>query len=349
MTVNLAVVDLFCGAGGLTHGMMREGIPVLAGVDLDPAARYPFEFNNGSTFIEMDVSKLDGHDVLKLFPEDAVKILVGCAPCQPFSPFTQGRNNNIDFEWGLLDSFARIIGQVHPTIVSMENVTHLKKHEVFSRFVRQLTRLGYNVTHYDVRGPEYGVPQRRTRLVLFGSLFGPVKIIRPTHRSSRIRTVRMAIDHLSAIKAGEVSKDDPLHRSCALTEKNLRRIQASRQGGTWRDWDDELIVECHRSDRGESYTPVYGRMAWDEPAPTITTRFYNYGSGRFGHPEQNRAISLREAALLQTFPMDYRFVPSGDDVTFANVGRLIGNAVPVRLGRIIARTILLHLEEYHVL
>ncbi len=345
MGAAVVAVDLFCGAGGLTHGLIQEGIPVSAGVDLDPAARYPFESNNGSTFVEMDVGTLDGRDVSRLYPERSVRILVGCAPCQPFSPFTQGREAEEYQEWSLLNSFARIVARVGPAVVSMENVTQLRKHGVFARFVKRLGRLGYSVTAYDVYCPDYGVPQRRTRLVLFASVFGPIELLPCTHLPNDYPTVRKAIGRLPPIKAGEVSQEDPLHRSCALTEINLRRIQASRPGGTWKDWEEELILECHRDETGESYTPVYGRMDWSEPSPTITTRCYNYGSGRFGHPEQDRAISLREAALLQSFPVDYAFVPPDVDVTFQKVGRLIGNAVPVRLGRIIARTILYHLRD----
>ncbi|OLE57250.1 MAG: DNA (cytosine-5-)-methyltransferase, partial [Cyanobacteria bacterium 13_1_40CM_2_61_4] len=232
MTQTLAAVDLFCGAGGLTSGLIREGIPVLAGVDLDPEARYPFEFNNGSAFIEADVGELSGHDVRRIYPPETIRILVGCAPCQPFSSFTQSRDAEEYREWSLLDSFSRIVEESRPAILSMENVTQLRSHAVFSRFVRRLRELGYWVNDYDVRCSEYGVPQRRTRLVLFASLFGPVEILRPTHRGPRVRTVRDAIESLPEIEAGE-SSDDPLHRSCRLTAINLRRIRASHPGGSW--------------------------------------------------------------------------------------------------------------------
>jgi DNA (cytosine-5)-methyltransferase 1 len=135
-----------------------------------------------------------------------------------------------------------------------------------------------------------------------------------------------------------------LHRASALSPRNLRRIRASKPGGTWRDWTDDLVADCHKAETGETYPGVYGRMVWDLPAPTVTTQCHGFGNGRFGHPEQNRAISLREAALLQTFPRRYRFVAPDDPITFHHLGKLIGNAVPVRLGRIIGRSILKHVE-----
>ena len=129
-------------------------------------------------------------------------------------------------------------------------------------------------------------------------------------------------------------------------KNNVKRMLASRPGGSWRDWDDDLVTPCHRRETGQGYSSVYGRMKWDEPAPTITTQFFGFGNGRFGHPEQDRAISLREGALIQTFPQDYAFVPEGQKVEIKTLGRLIGNAVPVSLGRAIARRIRAHLDEY---
>jgi DNA (cytosine-5)-methyltransferase 1 len=152
--------------------------------------------------------------------------------------------------------------------------------------------------------------------------------------------------HLSPLAAGEVCPDDPLHRASELSPLNLRRIRHSRPGGTWREWPRELVAECHKVNSGKTYPSVYGRMEWDKPAPTITTQFFGFGNGRFGHPEQDRAISLREGALLQSFPKTYQFVKPGGEYCFKTIGRLIGNAVPVRLGEVVGRTIRRHLEEH---
>jgi DNA (cytosine-5)-methyltransferase 1 len=160
-------------------------------------------------------------------------------------------------------------------------------------------------------------------------------------RERDYKTVRETINHLPSLQAGETDEDDPLHTARELDEINLRRIQHSKPGGTWHDWPDELVLDCHREESGRSFDAVYGRMVPDEPAPTITTQFYNLGSGRFGHydTEQDRALSLREGALLQTFPEDYGFFDSLEDVGIRKTGVLIGNAVPPALGEVIGERI----------
>ena len=147
------------------------------------------------------------------------------------------------------------------------------------------------------------------------------------------------------LSAGEIDRRDFLHRASRLSAVNLDRIRFSTPGGTWRDWPEQLVTDCHKQPSGKGYASVYGRMTWDEPAPTMTTQFYGFGNGRFGHPEQDRAISLREGAILQSFPPCYKFVEPGNLVNFKTVGRLIGNAVPVELARAIARAIKRHLSE----
>jgi DNA (cytosine-5)-methyltransferase 1 len=340
----VSAVDVFCGVGGLTHGMLKEGIPVYAGVDIDPKCRYPYEKNNKCLFVQEDVAKLSGVEVASFFPVGHTKILVGCAPCQPFSTYTQGKKERKLHKWGLLSAFGRIIQEADPEIVSMENVPQLEKEVIFKRFVARLRSEGYFVTYSNVNCWMYGVPQTRTRLVLFASKYGPINMVTATHFPNRLRTVRKAIGRLEPIEAGGISMRDPLHRASALSFRNLRRIKASKPGGTWRDWDDELVADCHKEGTGETYPSVYGRMVWDRLGPTVTTQCHGFGNGRFGHPEQNRAISLREAALLQTFPRHYRFAAPDERVTFHHLGKFIGNAVPVRLGRIIGRSILKHLE-----
>ena len=342
---SLSAVDLFCGVGGLTHGLLKEGITVSAGVDIDPKCRYPYEKNNACVFVEEDVAKLCGFEVASFFPVNHTKILVGCAPCQPFSTYMRGKKERQLHKWGLLSAFARIIREADPEIVSMENVPQLEKEVIFKRFVANLRSLGYSVSYSNVHCWLYGVPQTRTRLVLFASKYGPMNLVAPTHTFGRRRTVRHAIERLEPIEAGGISKQDTLHRASALSPRNLSRIRASKPGGTWRDWADHLVADCHKAETGETYPGVYGRMAWDDPGPTVTTQCHGFGNGRFGHPEQNRAISLREASLLQTFPRRYKFAPPDEPITFHHLGRLIGNAVPVRLGRIIGRSILKHLGD----
>lgn len=340
----IACVDLFCGAGGLTHGFVKEGIPVVAGIDLDPACAFPFEANNPAKFIKADVRQLSVDQLTQLFEGAEARVLAGCAPCQPFSTYAQryesdGKNG----KWGLLYEFARLAEGTRPDVITMENVPAVAKHEVFHDFVNTLKGLGYNVWFDVVDSAQYGVPQTRRRMVLLASLHGVITMIQPT--VERPTTVREAIGRLQSLSAGESTPGDKLHISSTLSEKNLLRIRASKPGGTWRDWPEHLIADCHRAESGRTYPGVYGRMEWEKPAPTMTTQCYGFGNGRFGHPEQDRAITLREAAIIQSFPLDYAFIPDGGKVSFKVLGRLIGNAVPVDLARAIARSITSHLAK----
>lgn len=341
-----SVVDLFCGIGGLTHGFVKEGIRVVAGIDTDETCKYAYEKNNGAKFVLEDVGQLPPDDINALFHEDDIKILVGCAPCQPFSKYTNRKSE--DDKWKLVGKFAELIKAVQPDIVSMENVPELQEHAVFKEFVALLNSERYHVSHSVVDCVKYGVPQTRRRLVLFASKLGAIKIIPPTHRAARRRTVRHAIGRLDPLDAGHASKKDRIHRASALSELNLKRIQATPVGGGWKDWPGELLLECHKKETGKSYPSVYGRMKWEEPSPTMTCQCHGLGNGRFGHPNQDRAISLREAALLQTFPKEYEFLEPESPLIISVLARHIGNAVPVRLGRIIARTIKKHLEAHNV-
>lgn len=344
-----SVVDLFCGAGGLSHGFVLEGVPVACGIDIDEECRFPFERNNRAPFVCRDVATLRGTDLRSVFAPGKYRILVGCAPCQPFSLYTQGRAGRgiEDPKWSLLREFGRLIDETKPDIVSMENVQRLRQFrdgKVLAAFVRRLRKAGYFVTERDVYCPDYGMAQKRTRLVLLASRFGPIDLEPPTHGEDRYRTVREAIGHLRPLHAGEADPTDPLHAAAGLSEINLRRVRASSPGGTWRDWPEDLRLACHKRESGRHYGSVYGRMTWDEPSPTITTQFHGVGNGRFGHPDQNRALSLREGAVLQSFPVDYVFVADDSKPNFSTLGRLIGNAVPVELGRVIARSVMSHLE-----
>lgn len=349
--VRATATDVFCGAGGLTRGLLDAGISVTAGYDVDAACQFPYEHNNpGAEFKKISVTDLTGKLLKAHYPTGHSRILVGCAPCQTFSKYTQGLANDSDPKWKLLDEFARLVRELKPDIVSMENVPELQRYSVFDRFLATLDDEGFYFTEDRdmqlVYCPDYGIPQHRRRLVLLASRHGPIELIPPTHLLAKHRKVRDVLHRLPALAAGEVSADDPLHRTSELSPINLRRIRRSLPGGTWRDWPRELVAKCHKAKTGKTYPSVYGRMEWDKPSPTITTQFFGFGNGRFGHPEQDRAISLREGAILQSFPRDYEFVPPGGDYCFKTIGRLIGNAVPVRLGEVIGKSIRLHLDTH---
>ena len=338
-------VDLFCGAGGLSFGLQRAGIEISAGIDIDESCRYAFETNVNAPFYANDIGTVSPKFVRSLFPKDCVTVLAGCAPCQPFSSYTNGRAGPEE-QWQLLRKFGELVDSIKPDIVTMENVPRLKRHPVFQEFMDVLNDSGYLYERSQtvVRCADYGVPQTRRRLVILASRLGELELLSPTYFPSNSVNVNEAIRDLEPISAGESSRRDRLHRSSRLNEKNLARIRTSKPGGTWEDWQDDLVAACHTTSKGKSYKNVYGRMSWGEPAPTITTQFNGFGNGRFGHPEQNRAISLREGALLQTFPADYRFVPDEGPVQFAPIARMIGNAVPPKLAEAIGRSILVHVE-----
>jgi DNA (cytosine-5)-methyltransferase 1 len=343
----IQAVDLFCGAGGLTAGLMKAGLVVRAGFDFEPMCKFPYEENNGSRFVLKSVEDVTKEEILSCYSKGAVKLLAGCAPCQPFSTYNQGRDTRADRKWPLLDHFARLIEETAPDLVTMENVPDVTKHAVYDRFVETLRGKahGYHVWAGTIRCSDYGLPQNRRRHVLLASKLGPIEFMKPTHSGKPV-TVRDTLSALPAIEHGVENKRDPLHAASKLSAMNLARIQASIEGGTWRDWPEELVAPCHARDSGKTYPGVYGRMQWDAPSPTMTTLCYGFGNGRFGHPEQDRAISLREAAMLQAFPKKYKFQPKGQKLNRRAVGRLIGNAVPVRLGEVIGRSITKHVRKY---
>jgi DNA (cytosine-5)-methyltransferase 1 len=340
----IEAVDLFCGVGGLTCGLEDAGIKVLAGFDIDPVCAYPYEANSSARFINKSVADLTGDDINPLFSPGVIRLLAGCAPCQPFSALANGAGARDEIKWGLLEQFARLVREVRPELVTMENVPRVTNHAPYQAFIATLESLGYSVDPRRVRCADYGIPQERRRFVLVASRLGDIRLQPPGENKV---TVRDAIADLPVLAAGECDYHDPLHKARRLTPVNLQRIRASRPGGTWHDWPEELRSPCHRTERGASYQSVYARMEWDKPAPTITTQCFNFGTGRFGHPEQDRAITLREAAILQSFPRDYKFVPPESEVHFASVGRMIGNAVPPRLGSVVGRTLIDHLEQHH--
>ncbi len=344
-----SAIDIFCGIGGLSYGLKKAGISVVAGVDVDESCKYPYEKNVQAEFILRDVSDLKGEEVIKRYwSEDVLKILAGCAPCQPFSTHSNKiKDKTRTKKWWLLREFERLVGETSPHVVTMENVPNLANQEVFADFLAFLKRRGYYVSYSNVYCPDYGVPQKRRRLVLLASKFGEISLLPKTHSEEEYVTVRQAIGLLPPVEAGEVCKSDPLHRTSKLSRLNLHRIKASKPNGTWLDWNEDLLLECHKKNTGRTYKAVYGRMAWDEPSPTITTQFYNYGTGRFGHPEQNRALTMREAAILQTFPEDFEFYESEKDILLKRLSAYIGNAVPVKLAVIIGKSILSHLEVYN--
>ena len=329
----IRAIDVFCGIGGLTYGLRSAGLDVVLGVDTDGSCRYAYEANNdGAVFLETDVRDVHFADIESFFEDSEITALVGCAPCQPFSSHTR-RNTTAGDDCELVDEFARLVGEGLPHLVSMENVPGLAKHSTFSNFLNLLRDLDYHVDHGVIDFHEYGVPQHRRRLVMVASRLGPVALPKQTNDIGKVVDF---IADLHPIEAGQTWTEDPAHTTLPLSPTNLKRIRQSKPGGTWNDWDEELVNPCHKR---AHYPAPYGRMRWDEPAPTITTQFCYYSTGRFGHPLQDRALSVREAALLQTFPADYRLVEPDSDITIRKLARHVGNAVPAKIAKLIGSSL----------
>lgn len=332
------VFDFFCGCGGSSLGLQTSGMEIALGLDIDPDAGRTYRANfPTAAFMNSDIAHVPT-SALDEVVEGSIGhplLFIACAPCQPFSRQRNSEASPDDGRLGLLDHLSRFLRRFRPELIFVENVPGLRDgslgSQVFERLMRSLEELHYFTNHQVVRSQEYGVPQRRARLVLLASVFGPIAFPTRTHgdrvQHSDYPTVREWIGDLPAISAGETHPVVPNHQAARLSPLNMRRIQATPPGGGWRDLPRDLMPYSRKSGFS-GFTDVYGRLTWDAPAPALTTRCISYSNGRFGHPLQDRAISVREAACLQTFPLD--FVLTGN---LNSQARQIGNAVPALLAQ----------------
>jgi len=336
----MVALDFFCGAGGLTRGFLNMGIEVRAGIDINASCRRTYEENNApARFIPGDLSVLRPSDIapyLDGIPREKL-VFMGCAPCQPFSK----QRRRVSRDGGtLLERFGRLVDRFRPAYVIIENVPGIAKvpgNSTYRRFLKRLTAAGYKFADGRLDAKWFGVPQTRSRWVVIASRRGKPVLPERTHgtKKSPFVTVRDAIYGYPRIRAGEQSISVPNHRAALISPANLKRLTLTPiDGGGRFDWPDSLVLDCHRDYEGHS--DVYGRMKWDAPAPTLTCRCYSISNGRYGHPEQDRAISLREAAKLQSFNDGYVFYSESQ----AGLGAQIGNAVPVKMGEALARALL---------
>ncbi len=347
----VVAVDLFCGAGGFSRGMLDAGIIVRGGYDTDNDCFFPYAYNN-ALMRERDVRDVAGAEVKRDFLNyrgKAFSMIFGSPPCQAFSSLnakTRGVNTENDPRAKLPLEFVRIVEEVKPDFVALENVPNIVKNPVFAEILKRLEKRGYKTRAQVVDAASYGVPQRRKRLILLASRLGEIELITPEEFGATPRTVRDAIGDLEPIQAGETSPRDPLHKAGRLSELNLRRLRALEPGASRRALPDELKLACQKRPNGDRYASANARMEYDKVAPTISTEFHILGTGRFGHPEQDRALSLREGARLQTFPDEYKFVPNDAPIRLGRTARLIGNAVPPTLAKAIGLSILKHAEKW---
>lgn len=347
----MKVIDFFSGCGGVSEGLRQAGFEITIGLDFDSKAATTYQANfPEALFFNDDIRKVDEKILAKAFKEKNREkeplLFVACAPCQPFSTQNKSKSED-DIRRTLLDETHRFISKLTPEYILVENVPGLQKIDKekdgpYKRFITFLESKKYKITEFIAKSEEYGVPQKRKRFVLLACKSRKMEIPASTHGKGLepIKTVRDFIGEFPAIKAGEVHPDDPWHRCPTLNERNLERIRYTPEGGDRRHWPDHLINECHKTHSG--HMDVYGRMSWDKPAPTLTTRCYSYSNGRFGHPDtnQHRAISVREASRLQTFPKDFIFKGS-----VVESSRQIGNAVPCEMAKQFGLSILKHYDE----
>lgn len=336
------VFDFFSGCGGTSCGFRQAGMEIVMGLDIDADAASTYRANfPQAEFIQSDIRTLPTEALTHLLTDRKSPILFcGCAPCQPFSKQNLQKDIN-DPRRDLLTEFGRFVQAWNPDYIFIENVPGMQRIKSndgpLQNFMCLLADLEYYYQIDVLPALWFGVPQTRERLVLLASKFPSIKLPEPTHglNKAAFSTVQDWIGNLPKLCAGETHPDDPDHQAATLSDINLERISLTPQGGGRECWPKKLWLDCHRDHKG--HTDVYGRLAWNKPAAGLTTRCISYSNGRFGHPEQNRAISVREAACLQTFPRHYIFKGN-----LNSRARQIGNAVPPLMAQRFGEAIMEH-------
>lgn len=344
--IEYKAVDFFCGAGGMTNGFQKAGVRVIAGIDFDKECQKTYETNNpGANFILADIKTLSFREFTtrtKVKKNDNKLVFIGCSPCQYWSKIKTDKKKSEESK-NLLNDFKRFVDYYNPGTVIIENVPGIltKSNETpLTDFLSFLDNKGYYYDKSIINASHYGVPQTRKRFLLIASRTNR-KIKLPLPDITNIPVVANFISKeqgFPTLKAGEVDKSKLLHTTAGLSKANLHRISLTpNDGGTRLSYvSDESLAIPSQYENKTSFTDTYGRMRWNKPAPTITTKFISLSNGRFGHPDQDRALSLREGAMLQTFDMSYEFYGG----SIASIARQIGNAVPPLLAEQIAKAII---------
>lgn len=318
----LYALDLFSGIGGLTQGMHQAGFKTKVAIELDANAVFGYKLNHKNTHvIQKDIRQISVEDIQKKLKGQPLHLLAGCPPCQGFSSMRRlNKKKNVqDDRNSLVLEYLRFVKELRPLTIMMENVPGLKDYYLFKDIIKELKELGYNPKVKVVNVREYGVPQNRKRLVMVGSLLGNLEI---AVGKTKKATVRNAIGKLDSIKTTR----DAVHKIVAShTPKVIERIKLTpKNGGSWKDLPPEYILKCHKA-KNVGFNDVYGRLRWDDYSTTITGGCLNPSKGRFLHPVENRCITAREAALLQSFPKKYKFPTN---ISKTSLALLIGNALP---------------------
>jgi DNA (cytosine-5)-methyltransferase 1 len=348
---SLKAIDFFCCAGGMTEGFENAGINVVAGIDIDPDCKETYEKNHPrSKFILEDIKKLETNYFLNemdIQKNDDSLIMIGCSPCQHWTKINTEKKKSEPSK-NLLSDFTRFVSYYKPGYVVIENVPGIELKPEDSGLLKFLVFLeakNYKYAKSVLDMSKYGVPQKRVRFVLLATR-NTNDICFP-EKTNVINTLGDIIKGLPEISAGEQYKTESLHRAQRLSEKNMKRIKLTpKNGGTRLAWKDDPYLQINAyKGKDNIFRDVYGRMKWDAPASTITTRFNSISNGRFGHPSQNRAISLFEGALLQTFKKKYFFIGKSDSI----IARQIGNAVPPLFAKQLAKSIKSHYNQFSLI
>ena len=347
---DIKAIDFFCGIGGVTRGFLDAGVDVMGGIDIDEACKETYQENNirpngekvkfyNESISDFDVSKIKE----KLEVNDKL-ILIGCAPCQPFTTLTDTSETRKD-ERLLLDIFADKVIELNPDYIFVENVSGLnsgfnENNKVLKNFVDKLSANNFNLTSKVQNAANYGVPQNRKRLIIFGKRKTQIAHPKPTHGKNtdkEVQTVKKVIGNLPPIKAGSSHPDLKEHLAANLTQKSIKRLEHQKEPGDGMEkWPSELMIPSRRDRDYSGHSDVYSRLWWDKPSSTLTTKFFSISNGRFGHPEQNRALSILEGLLIQTFPAEYKLF----DNRITAKAKQVGNAVPVKLAQAYAEKII---------
>lgn len=333
-------IDLFSGCGGLSEGLKQAGFKILAAIEIVPDAIKAYKLNHKRTkVITNDIRKVNCEEIKKLLKGEPLHMLAGCPPCQGFSSIRRlNRKKSVkDDRNSLVLEYLRFIRELKPLTIMMENVPGLKDYYLFKQVVNELEKIGYKIEIKVVNVKNYNVPQNRRRLIMVGSLLDEIHIAKGSDEKVTVRDV--------IGKLPEPEKAiDPLQKIVAkhTAEVNHRIKLTPKDGGSWKDLPKKYILNCHKK-KNVGFNDVYGRLRWDDYSTTITGGCLNPSKGRFLHPEQNRVITPREAALLQSFPEDYQFPL---DIPKQALALLIGNALPPKFSYYQSLNIKQHLDKY---
>ena len=338
--MTFTAIDLFSGVGGLSEGLRQASFETKYAFEIDEIASHSYSMNHkGVKVITKDIRKVDIKEIKAALNGEEIHLLAGCPPCQGFSAIRRLNKPNpvADDRNDLIDEYVRFIKELNPFTFMMENVPGLALSSNFEQAVKELKTIGYIVDYKTVNVKDYGVPQNRRRLVMVGSRLGPIEISKPSNKKVTVK------EKIGSLPNPEESSDK-LHK---IYPKHTKRIQdlirdIPHDGGSRKDLGENRQLECHKK-ANVGFNDVYGRLRWDDYSTTITGGCLNPSKGRFLHPEQDRCISAREAALLQSFPKNYKF-PT--DVPISKIALMIGNALPPQFCKIQALNIKKHLKKH---